>query len=1208
MDSTEFTPSERLQQLCQDQRARWTRGERALVESYFDRQPELRSDEKLLLDFILAEYTLRQELGDHPAAGEYFERFPDLKSQLQLLFEVHDAVFATTRIDAEISEAPGTVIGPYRLLQQIGEGGFGVVFMAEQTTPVRRMVALKVIKPGMDTRQVIARFESERQALALMDHPNVAKVLDAGATSSGRPYFVMELVKGVPITEFCDRNQLRPDQRLNLFLDACRAIQHAHQKGVIHRDIKPNNVMVTLHDGIPVVKVIDFGLAKATAQQLTERTLFTAYGEMLGTPVYMSPEQAEMSGLDIDTRTDVYSLGVLLYELLTGTTPLELDRLRRAAYAEMQRIIREEDAPRPSARLSSLGGSATILAGNRGLDIKHLIKVLAGDLDWIVMKSLEKDRNRRYDTPGNFADDIDRYLRHEPIVARPPSTTYKLRKFVQRNQGAVLMVALVALALLAGTGVSIWQALRATRAERDARASAAVEKQAKEDAQAREAETKEVLSFVENKIFAAARPKDQDGGLGYDVKLSDALKSALPFVEKSFPNQPLVEARLRMTLGQSFQFLGDFQSAAQQEEAARALFTQFRGFDDPDTLMSMHYQAVSYRVLGRHAEALKTYQETLTLRRAKLGADHPDTLASMDGLANTYGDLGRYPEELKLHTEAVALIKAKLGPRDPKTLVCMHNLADCYRELGRPAEGAKLFEEVLAIRKVELPRDHPDTLKNMHALALCYFYLARYDEALKLHLEALALRKAKLGPDHPDTLSSMIDVANCYQTLGRNVDALNLREETLVLERVKFGPDHPQTLTCMNNLATSYLHAGRLNDALKLFAETFAIRKVKLGPDHPDTLMTMSNLGATYSDLGRHADALKINQEALALQKVKLGPDHLETLRTMNSLAISYGELGRLEESRKISEEALARHKATYGPDHPSTLFTISILAETESRLNRLDEALKLRQELLASQKAKLGPEHPATVSTMLDVSESLLSLGRSEEAFKLNEQVLRLRKAKNGADHPDTLSAMNGLANCHEALGRHVEALKLREETLAGRKAKLGPDHPKTLETTWGLAKSLMALHREAEAMPIVDDCLKRARSQVVDPPVMPGLIDLRLRFYVGKKDASGCRRTAEIWESLNRTDAASFYNAARLRAVTATVLRAAGKSADASHQADDEAERAMASLRQAVGAGYKDVAHLEKDNALEALRNREDFKKLLAKLTVDNGAVRKP
>src|SRR5580704_3713630 len=300
--------------------------------------------------------------------------------------------FGATLIADMPPENVGSVIGPYKLLQQIGQGGFGVVYMAEQEKPVRRVVALKIIKPGMDTGQVIARFESERQALALMDHPNIAKVLDAGATASGHPYFVMELVKGVPITEFCDKNHLAPEARLSLFGDVCHAIQHAHHKGIIHRDIKPSNVMVTLHDGASVVKVIDFGVAKATVQKLTEKTLFTAYGQILGTPVYMSPEQAEMSGLDIDTRSDVYSLGVLLYELLTGTTPLEAGRLREAAYTEMQRLIREEEAPRPSARLSSLGDAATVLAGNRGVDVKRLVQLLSGDLDWIVMKALEKDR------------------------------------------------------------------------------------------------------------------------------------------------------------------------------------------------------------------------------------------------------------------------------------------------------------------------------------------------------------------------------------------------------------------------------------------------------------------------------------------------------------------------------------------------------------------------------------------------------------------------------------------------------------------------------------------------------------------------------------------------------------------------------------------------------------------------------------------------
>ena len=355
-------------------------------------------------------------------------------------------------VDRLIAERPGSIIGPYKLLQQIGEGGFCVVYMAEQERPVRRTVALKIIKAGMDTREVIARFEAERQALALMDHPNIAKVLDAGATESGRPYFVMELVKGVPITEFCDRNHMPAKDRLKLFIDVCHAIQHAHHKGVIHRDIKPTNVLVTLHDGVPVVKVIDFGVAKATAQKLTERTLFTAFGQMVGTPAYMSPEQAEMSGLDIDTRSDIYSLGVLLYELLTGTTPLEAKRLRSAGYAEMQRMIREEEPPRPSTRLSSLGQSATVLAGNRGTDPRQLARLLSGDLDWIVMKALEKDRNRRYGTPGNFAEDVERYLADDLVQARPPSSWYRLRKLARRNKRALMTATLAGVILLVALG------------------------------------------------------------------------------------------------------------------------------------------------------------------------------------------------------------------------------------------------------------------------------------------------------------------------------------------------------------------------------------------------------------------------------------------------------------------------------------------------------------------------------------------------------------------------------------------------------------------------------------------------------------------------------------------------------------------------------------------------------------------------------------
>ena len=371
-----------------------------------------------------------------------------------------------------LTEVAGSVIGRYKLLQAIGEGGFGVVYMAEQKEPVRRKVALKIIKLGMDSKEVIARFEAERQALALMDHPNIARVFDAGTTETGRPYFVMELVKGVPIAEFCDKNQLPARQRLEIFTAVCQAVQHAHQKGIIHRDIKPSNVLVTLHDGKPVPKVIDFGVAKALNQELTEKTLFTTFGHMIGTPQYMSPEQAEMSGLDVDTRSDVYSLGVLLYELLTGTTPLEARKLRSAGYAEMQRIIREEESPLPSVRVSTLGERLSVVAKDRHCDPKQLSQLLRGELDWIVMKTLEKDRTRRYETASSLARDVERYLNNEAVEACPPSAVYRMRKFAYKYRTPMQMAVACLLLLVAGVLASAWQAIRATAAEKLALANA----------------------------------------------------------------------------------------------------------------------------------------------------------------------------------------------------------------------------------------------------------------------------------------------------------------------------------------------------------------------------------------------------------------------------------------------------------------------------------------------------------------------------------------------------------------------------------------------------------------------------------------------------------------------------------------------------------------------------------------------------------------
>jgi serine/threonine protein kinase len=405
---------------------------------------------------------LQRACGDDSRQLRRVQGLLDERENLGSYLEVPAAAIAT--VERPATQRPGVRIGRYRLLEQIGEGGMGAVWVAEQTEPVKRRVAMKLIKPGMDTRQVLSRFEAERQALALMDHPNIAKVFDGGMTEEGRPFFVMEYVKGVPITEYCDAARLSVRERLKLFVPVCQAVQHAHQKGVIHRDLKPNNILVCLYDGQPVPKVIDFGLAKAISQSLTEHTLYTAHGLMVGTPLYMSPEQAEFNNLDVDTRTDIYSLGVILYELLTGTTPLEKHQFKDAALQEILRLIKDVEPPKPSTKLSA-SASLPAIAAQRGLEPSQLRRLLRGELDWIVMKALEKERSRRYDTPGNMARDIERHFRHEPVEAGPPSIGYRVRKFVRRNRMSLATTALVAAAAVVGGGLSAWHMIRADKAQ-----------------------------------------------------------------------------------------------------------------------------------------------------------------------------------------------------------------------------------------------------------------------------------------------------------------------------------------------------------------------------------------------------------------------------------------------------------------------------------------------------------------------------------------------------------------------------------------------------------------------------------------------------------------------------------------------------------------------------------------------------------------------
>jgi serine/threonine protein kinase len=575
-------------------------------------------------------------------------------------------------VDQPTSERPGTIIGPYKLLEQIGEGGFAVVFMAEQQQPVRRKVALKVLKPGMDTRQVVARFEAERQALAIMDHPNIARVFDGGATPLGRPYFVMELVKGVPITEFCDQNRFRPRQRLELFVAVCQAVQHAHQKGVIHRDLKPSNVLVTVHDTTPVVKVIDFGVAKAIGQELTDKTVFTGFAQMIGTPLYMSPEQAGQSGLDTDTRSDIYALGVLLYELLTGTTPFDKERLKTAGYEELRRIIREEEPARPSTRISTLGQAANTVSAQRQSDPRKLRRLLRGELDWVVMKCLEKDRNRRYETALDLATDLRRHLDHEPVLACPPTLRYRLGKYLRKHRGPAAAGVAVLVALLGGLTTTTIAYLRARAAENQARQS--------------EAEARATVDFLTYDVFGVV-PQDAPGERGREVTIREALDAAAPKIGPALGQDPRLEAAVRHVLGTTYRFLEDLQSARYHLEQAVALRRRVLGDEDPATLTSQHSLCAVLHDQGRLPEAEALCRAVLGARRRLLPAGDagiPSSLTLLGLILTDEGDPERAEPMLR---EALDLFGKAFPEGHWRTANAQALLGECLSAQGRFAEA-----------------------------------------------------------------------------------------------------------------------------------------------------------------------------------------------------------------------------------------------------------------------------------------------------------------------------------------------------------------------------------------------------------------------------------------------------------------------------------------------------------------------------------------
>jgi eukaryotic-like serine/threonine-protein kinase len=624
----------------------------------------------------------------HAAAGRFLEPARETTGPAT------EAPWPTT---AEADKPGALVAGRYKLLQQIGEGGMGIVWMAEQLAPIRRQVALKVLKPGLASAQVLARFEAERQALALMEHPNIARVLDAGTLpdgeeaerkGAGRPFFVMELVKGVPITRYCDDNQLTLRERLALLVPVCQAVQHAHSKGVIHRDLKPGNVLIAAYDGQPVPRVIDFGIAKAVGQQLTERTLFTEFGSILGTLEYMSPEQAEFNALDIDTRADVYSLGVLLYELLTGTTPLTRQRLEKAALLEVLRVIREQEPPPPSTRLSEQKETLAVVSAQRRLEPTRLTREVRGELDWIVMKALEKDRRRRYETAAALTRDIERYLHNEAVEACPPSTIYRVRKFVSRHRGLVLGAALVVLALVSGVIGTTWGLLRALAAEKTAQ-------QEKDKALVAEADTRAFSDFLLFQVLAAARVQAETQGVPLHETLVDSLVEAEKHLDEQLKDRPTAQADIRQALGISWRNRKQFAAAEKQFRRALELRRQHLGPQAPATLSSQRCLGATLSEAGRTEEALPILEDALAQLRAVVGSDDSETLLCLDNLGAAYVRARRLPEAEALQKEAVER-GDKIEPADSlERLRRRRQLAETLLKMNRANEAVPLLKTVV---------------------------------------------------------------------------------------------------------------------------------------------------------------------------------------------------------------------------------------------------------------------------------------------------------------------------------------------------------------------------------------------------------------------------------------------------------------------------------------------------------------------------------
>jgi eukaryotic-like serine/threonine-protein kinase len=882
------------------------------------------------------------------------------------------------------AEHVGTVIaGRYKLLEEIGAGGMGTVWKAEQTQPVRRMVALKLIKAGMDSRSVLSRFEAERQALALMEHPNIARVFDGGTTESGRPFFVMEYVKGVPFTRYCDDARLTIAQRLDLFVPVCQAVQHAHTKGVIHRDLKPGNILVCLYDGLPVPKVIDFGLAKAIEQRLTERTLHTAHGALVGTPLYMSPEQAEFNNVDVDARADVYALGVILYELLTGTTPLERQRLKEAAWHELLRLIKEEEPPRPSARLSD-SDALPSLAAQRQLEPVRLTRLVRGELDWIVMKCLEKDRSRRYETANGLARDVERYLADESVEACPPSAAYRLGKFLRRHRVPALAATIILLLLVAGIVGTTWGLIRADRAREAEAERAEGEKRANQKAQKLLQQIEkgsEILASVFGDLDPRAEEKE---GRPLRAILGDKLDRAAAELEGDAVGDPLVVANLQVRLGRTYRALGHAAKAKALFTKAIAIRRAQLGPDDADTLAVTSDQASALYDFGEVSDAISLYEQVRNAQVRILGSDHRDTLATENNLAMAYCKAGRSSDACVLLEQVRDILMTKYGAADAQITNVLDNLSLAYVTAGKDAEAITLAQQVRDAYVKRYGSDHYYSIHALHNLAGRYQGIGKMRQALALFEEARDAIVPKLGANHPASLNILDSLARMYRAFSRTAEAVTLAEQVRDMRVLTLGAYHPDTIYTVNNLGSAYQAAGQTDKALAMFLQS-AIGLEKLDFSHAaahQIMWTLCDLLEQQKQFDR-SDAWR--RKWLAAAKKRLGADSVGYVTELAKLGEELSQRQRYTVAEPILSESVTVLRKRQ-PESVTTFHAISLLGEVLLEQKKYGEAEPLLLEGYRGLTAREADLPPLYARYRVDeAGERIVRLydawGRSEKA-----------------------------------------------------------------------------------------------------------------------------------------------------------------------------------------------------------------------------------